>query len=60
MGSFIFLWGIVVGFLWDKFMLWRVYVGYVNLEVLFEYWVGNNGKGEVKDGDGIVNVGDVS
>lgn len=44
----------------DKFTLWRVHVGYVNSEVLPEHWVGNNGKGQAKDGDGTANVGDVS
>lgn len=35
-------------------------MGYVNSEVLPEHWVGNNGKGQAKDGDGTANVGDVS
>lgn len=60
MESFTFPWGTVAGFLRDKFTLWRVHVGYVNSEVLPEHWVGNNGKGQAKDGDGTANVGDVS
>lgn len=51
--------GLLSGF-YEIFTLWRVHVGYVNSEVLPEHWVGNNGKGQAKDGDGTANVGDVS